>query len=202
MMPDLGKLVDDSLHGAERVKEIVENLRDFSDLDHSDYYKTNLQNCLEMAISVVGNEIRFKAELIREYSDVPDFYCYPKQLSQVFVNLLLNAANAIKEKGRIVVRTFAEENRAVAEIEDDGIGIPKEILPRVFEPFFTTKEVGEGTGLGLSVSYNIIKRHGGDIRIESEIGKGTKVRVELPLKTDEDLLPVKASAEVNEIKLL
>ncbi len=202
LMRDFDSLINDSLSGAERIKNIVENLRDFSDLDHTDFLKTDIHTCLENALNIAWNEIRYRAEVIREYQEVPEFYCFPRQLSQAFLNLLLNAAQSVDDQGKIIIRTFTEDGKAIVEIEDNGVGIPKEFLPRIFEPFFTTKEVGEGTGLGLSVAYNIIKRHQGKIKVESELGKGTLVRVELPLNTDKELLPVKYPDEGSEIRIV
>jgi two-component system NtrC family sensor kinase len=122
-----------------------------------------------------------KAELIKEYGDVPAVDANEEQLKQVFINLLLNAAQAIVHRGVIRVKTYVHEKQAVIEIADTGAGISKEQLPKIFDPFFTTKEPGKGTGLGLSISYDIIRKHKGRIEVESEVGKGTTFRIFLPL---------------------
>jgi signal transduction histidine kinase len=131
-------------------------------------------------MNVVWNEIKYKAEVSKEYANIPQIECYPSQLNQVFMNLLVNAAHAIEERGRITLRTGHDEQQVWIEVEDTGTGIPKDKLGRIFEPFFTTKPVGKGTGLGLSLSYGIVQKHGGRIDVHSEVGKGTLFRVVLP----------------------
>ncbi|MCH7477122.1 MAG: GHKL domain-containing protein, partial [SAR324 cluster bacterium] len=111
--------------------------------------------------------------------------CYPQQLNQVFLNLLVNAAQAIKDRGEIVISTEMENNHVVVKIKDDGRGIPPEQLSHIFEPFYTTKKIGEGTGLGLSVSYNIIQKHHGTMEVKSEVGKGTEFTIRLPVSAGE-----------------
>jgi signal transduction histidine kinase len=129
---------------------------------------------------VVWNEVKYKAEVVKEYGDIPQIECFPSQLNQVFMNLLVNAAHAIPERGRIMLRTGHDDSMVWVEVEDTGQGISQEHLGRIFEPFFTTKPVGKGTGLGLSLSYGIVQKHGGRIEVASEVGKGTRFRVILP----------------------
>jgi len=129
---------------------------------------------------VVWNEIKYKADVVKEYGQIPSIECFPSQLNQVFMNLLINAAHAIEERGRITVRTGHDEEHVWVEVEDTGKGIQPEHLSRIFEPFFTTKPVGKGTGLGLSLSYGIVQKHGGLIEVKSELGIGTVFKVLLP----------------------
>jgi len=182
IMDDLEKIVRESLDGAERVKVIVQDLKDFSHIDQAQVKYFNINEGIESTLNIVWNEIKYKAKVIKEYGDIPEIRCYPMQLNQVFMNLLLNAAQAIEKNGLIKIKTFAKEKRVFVQITDNGSGIPKKNLHRIFDPFFTTKEVGKGTGLGLSTAYNIIKKHNGEIRVESKVGTGTRFTIELPVE--------------------
>ena len=177
---DILDLINESLDGVQRVKKIVENLRDFSRVDASEWHYANLEQGLESTLNIVWNEIKYKAEVIREYAGLPDVECIAAQINQVFMNLLVNAAHAIAERGTITLRTGFDEREVWVEVEDTGVGIKPENLKRVFEPFFTTKPVGKGTGLGLSLAYGIVQRHQGGLEVQSEPGKGTKFRLTLP----------------------
>ncbi len=179
---DLGDLLTESLDGLQRVKRIVQDMKDFSHVDSTDRQFANLENGLDSTLNVVWNEVKYKAEVVKEYGDIPQIECFPSQLNQVFMNLLVNAAHAIPERGRIMLRTGHDDSTVWVEVEDTGQGISQEHLGRIFEPFFTTKPVGKGTGLGLSLSYGIVQKHGGRIEVASEIGKGTRFRVILPQK--------------------
>jgi len=137
---------------------------------------------LASTLNVVRHELKYKAEVVKEYTGIPEVECIPSQLNQVFMNLLVNAAHAIDEHGRITLRTGQEGENVWVEVEDTGTGIKPEHMKRIFEPFFTTKPVGKGTGLGLSLSYGIVKKHGGRIEVRSELGKGSTFRIYLPLK--------------------
>ena len=177
---DILDLINESLDGVQRVKKIVENLRDFSRVDASEWHYANLEQGLESTLNIVWNEIKYKAEVIREYAGLPDVECIAAQINQVFMNLLVNAAHAIAERGTITLRTGFDEREVWVEVEDTGVGIKPENLKRVFEPFFTTKPVGKGTGLGLSLAYGIVQRHQGGLEVQSKPGKGTKFRLTLP----------------------
>jgi len=177
---DIGNLMAESLDGLQRVKRIVQDLKDFSHVDRAERERASLEKGLESTLNVVWNEIKYKAEVVKEYGDVPPIDCFPSQLNQVFMNLLINAAHAIETKGRITLRTGHDGENVWVEVEDTGKGIKPEHLARIFEPFFTTKPVGKGTGLGLSLSYGIVHKHGGHIDVTSELGKGTVFRVVLP----------------------
>ncbi|MES2115495.1 MAG: ATP-binding protein, partial [Pseudomonadota bacterium] len=178
---DLGSLLDESREGLERVMRIVQDLKYFSHVDSSGLVLANLEQGLDSTLNVVWNEIKYKAEVVKEYGGIAQITCFPSQLNQVFMNLLVNAAHAIEDKGRITVRTGSDDAHVWVEIEDSGKGIPPEHRDRIFEPFFTTKPVGKGTGLGLSLSYGIVQKHGGHIEVHSEVGKGSVFRVVLPL---------------------
>ncbi len=179
---DINDLIQESLEGAQRVKKIVQELKSFARADEADCKHADINKCLESTINVVWNEIKYKATLHRQFAnDLPAIKCYPQQLNQVFLNLLINAAHAIETEGLITVKTWQEDGSIRISVSDTGCGIPSENLGRLFEPFFTTKEVGRGTGLGLSISDDIIKKHQGDIRVESEIGKGTTFTVRIPI---------------------
>lgn len=179
---DIPSLMAESNEGITRVRKIVQDLKDFSHVDEVDWQWTNLHQGLDATLNIVWNELKYKAEVIKEYGNLPEIECFPSQLNQVFMNLLVNAGHAIEARGTITIRTGADAEQVWVEIADSGKGISPEHLTRIFEPFFTTKPVGKGTGLGLSVSYSIVKKHHGRIEVESEIGKGTTFRVWLPIK--------------------
>jgi len=179
---DLVNLINESKEGLDRVKKIVQDLKDFSHVDESEWQYADLHKGLDSTLNMVNNEIRYKAEVIKRYGNIPEIQCLSSQINQVFMNLLVNAVHAIESHGTITITTNLKEGGVLIEIEDNGTGIPKDKLPRIFEPFFTTKPVGSGTGLGLSLSYNIINKHDGKITVESEPGKGTKFQIWLPIK--------------------
>ncbi len=185
ILEDLPSLVAESLDGVERVRKIVQNLKNFSRVDQSDYSLTDINQCLDDTINIIWNELKYKCTVKKDYGDLPPTRCYPQQLNQAFMNLLVNAAQSIETKGEIVITTRAGEQEITVAIADSGAGIPQENLNRIFEPFFTTKEVGKGTGLGLSITYDIVtKKHGGKIEVTSELGKGTTFVVTLPVITE------------------
>ena len=181
---DVQALMMESKEGIGRVKKIVQDLKDFSHVDASeDWNYANLQAGIDSTLNIVNNEIKYKAEVVKEYADIPEVECLISQLNQVFMNLLVNAAHAIEERGIITVRTGTEENDTVwIEISDTGAGIPPENLKRIFDPFFTTKPIGKGTGLGLSLSYGIIQKHQGRITVSSQLGIGTTFKITLPMR--------------------
>ena len=183
---DIDEIIKESLEGTDRVIKIVQNLSSFSRIDDSEYKVANLKDCLESTINIIWNELRYKAEVICDFGNIPDIKCYPGQLNQVFMNLLLNAAQAIDDFGKITVHTWVDKSDVMVSIADTGSGIPEENLQRIFEPFFTTKEVGKGTGLGLSIIYDIIQRHHGEITVDSKIGKGTTFTIRLPVEVRDD----------------
>lgn len=182
---DIHCLMAESKEGITRVKKIVQDLKDFSHVDEAEWQMVDIHHCLDSTLNMVMNELKYKAELIKEYGDVPEIEGIPNQLNQVFMNLLINAGHAINGNGRIIIRTGSLDNQVFVEVSDNGTGIEPEYLKRIFEPFFTTKPVGKGTGLGLSLSYSIVKKHQGQIEVSSEVGKRTTFRVLLPIHQTE-----------------
>ena len=178
---DIGELLSESLGGLQRVKRIVQDLKDFSHISDSEMQWANLEEGLESTLNVVGNELKYKAEVTRDYGKIPEVECISSQLNQVFMNLLINAAQAISSQGRITLRTRQENQTVCIEIADNGSGIPQDIINRIFDPFFTTKPVGTGTGLGLSITHGIIRKHQGRIEVDSTPGEGTTFRIYLPI---------------------
>ncbi len=167
--------------GSERVSNIVKRLRSFARLDEADLKEANIHDGLEDTLTVIHHEIKGNIEVTRDYGDVPPFACYPGQLNQVFLNILINAKQAIGDKeGEIRIGTFKKDETVFIEISDDGAGIEPENLAKLFDPGYTTKGVGVGTGLGLSICYQIIEMHEGRIAVESEPGRGTTFRIEIP----------------------
>jgi Signal transduction histidine kinase len=182
---DLVNLVNESRDGVARVRRIVQDLKDFSHVDEAEWQWADLNQGLDSTLNVVWNEVKYKAEVVKDYGDIPALYCLPRQLNQVFMNLLLNAVQAIDGRGIITLRTKRQGEGVQIEVVDTGRGIPPEVLPRIFEPFFTTKTVGKGTGLGLSLAYGIVEKHKGRIEAESEPGRGTTFRIWLPIREPE-----------------
>jgi signal transduction histidine kinase len=179
---DICDLLSESLGGLQRVKRIVQDLKDFSHIGDTEVQWANLEEGLESTLNVVWNELKYKAEVVRDYGKLPEVECIPSQLNQVFMNLLVNAGQAILERGVITLRTRQAGDQVQIEIADTGPGIPPEILNRIFDPFFTTKPVGSGTGLGLSITHSILRKHHGQIEVSSTLGKGTTFRITLPIK--------------------
>ncbi|MGH3525602.1 MAG: sensor histidine kinase, partial [Mycobacterium sp.] len=142
----------------------------------------SLHEAIERTVNIVRNEIKYKARIEAHFGDLPDVECLPSRLHQVFLNLIVNAGQAIEANGTITISTGATASEVWVRFEDTGCGIAKEHLNRIFEPFFTTKPVGQGTGLGLSVSYSIARQHGGCIEVDSEVGRGSRFTIHLPLR--------------------
>ncbi|UMY64047.1 DAHL domain-containing protein [Pseudomonas sp. LS.1a] len=184
LLEDIPALIRESKDGISRVARIVKDLKDFSRVDSShDWQLADLHQGIESTLNIVASELRHKADLVKNYGALPKVECLPSQINQVIMNLLVNATQAMgAERGRITLRTGASDNWVWIEVADNGCGIPAESLQKIFDPFYTTKPIGQGTGLGLSLSYGIIKRHGGEIRVDSEVGVGTTFRVELPIR--------------------
>jgi two-component system NtrC family sensor kinase len=183
---DIPALMRESKEGIARVRHIVQDLKDFSRVDaNQDWVWANLHDGIDSTLNIVANEVKYKAEVVKEYGAIPDIECLPSQLNQVVMNLVVNAAHAMShERGRIVIRTGTGpgEGQVFVEVEDNGGGIAAENLSRIFDPFFTTKPIGQGTGLGLSLAYGIVQKHAGDISVASEMGKGTTFRIVLPVR--------------------
>ena len=179
---DLFSLLQESKDGITRVKKIVQDLKDFSRVDESqDWAYADLHGGLDSTLNIVRNELKYKAEVIRDYGELPEVECLASQLNQVFMNMLVNAGHAIETSGTIWMRTGRQDKWVWVEFEDTGKGIAAEHLSRIFDPFFTTKPIGTGTGLGLSLSYGIVQKHQGRIDVESRPGVGTRFRIWLPI---------------------
>jgi two-component system NtrC family sensor kinase len=182
ILNDVLQLIQESREGTERIKKIVLDLKDFAHPGEDSVQAVDINKGIESTLNVVWNEIKYKATVNKAYGDLPVVEGYPQQLNQVFMNLLVNAAQAIENKGEINIETRAYDHHVEIRISDTGCGIPQKNLSRVFDPFFTTKEVGKGTGLGLNVAYNIIKKHRGTIDVKSEVGKGSTFIIRIPVE--------------------
>jgi signal transduction histidine kinase len=177
----IGKLISRSREGTERVKKIVQDLRTYSRMDQAELQDVDLHQEIDRTLALMEPRFKVGIKVVRDYGKLPRVCCYPGQLNQVFLNLLMNACDALPEGGTITIVTGSSDLGVRLQVHDDGPGIPAEIERRIFDPFFTTKEVGKGTGLGLSLSHGIVERHGGRITVTSEAGEGTTFTVELPL---------------------
>ncbi|HLL02667.1 MAG TPA: ATP-binding protein [Myxococcaceae bacterium] len=184
ILTDAPELLQESLWGAQRIKEIVQNLRLFVREDSGEPQLADLNTELESTLKIVAGELKYKCEVIRDFQPLPLIRCHPTQLAQVFTNLLLNAAQAIEHHGEIHIHTRHEHAEVVVSIRDTGKGMTPETLAKLSTPFFTTKPRGQGTGLGLSISYGIVARHKGRIEVQSEPGKGTTFTLRLPARTE------------------
>ncbi|MCD6327706.1 response regulator [bacterium] len=166
--------------GAVRIKDIVRNLKTFSRIDEAEVKHANINDGIRTTLKLVHHEFKNRIAVHEAFGDIPQLECYPGQLNQVFMNLFVNAAQAIDGEGDLWIETSVSDDSIVVKVRDSGAGIPKEKVDDIFNPFFTTKPVGQGTGLGLSISFGIVKKHGGSIEVESEVGKGTEFTVTLP----------------------
>lgn len=178
---DLPQLLDESEDGLLRVKKIVQDLKDFSRVDQAEWQEADLNAGLDSTLNVVMNEVKYKADVKKVYGKIPAVRCIAAQLNQVFMNLIINAAHAIPERGEITLSTSTQGEWVCVEVRDTGAGMSEDVQRRIFEPFFTTKPVGMGTGLGLSLSFSIVQKHGGRIEVESSPGVGTLFRVWIPV---------------------
>lgn len=183
LLQDVESAVSESQDGVERVQSIVTGLKSFARAEQGPETKAvDLNQVLEGALKIAWNEIKYKATVEKDYGALPDVHCNQFRLGQVFINLLVNAAQAIDDgEGRITLRTRSADDWVEISIQDTGHGVAPENLPRLFDPFFTTKEIGEGTGLGLSVVYGIVHEHGGQIDVASRAGQGTTFTIYLPV---------------------
>jgi signal transduction histidine kinase len=184
---NLGRMFDSSTEGLQRIRTIVQNLRDFARLDEAEHKDVDLNAALQSTVVALRHELDQKALRVKtSLQELPLVACHPGKINQVFLNILLNAIQASGRDGMIEVRTQPDQEDAVlVEIEDHGEGISPQHLPHIFEPFYTTKPVGGGTGLGLSVSYGIVRDHSGSLNVESSVGQGSLFRIRLPLQPHE-----------------
>lgn len=181
VLEDFASLLNESIDGADRVAKIVADLKGFSNVDRAEEEMVDLNDNLRAVCAVVAGQFNGKAELQLDLQPLPRLLCLPGHLNQVFLNLLLNAAQAVSDAGRIEVASDVVDNQIRIRISDNGCGIPQDNLERIFEPFFTTREVGSGTGLGLTVARDIVQAHGGRIEVESQSGKGSMFTILLPI---------------------
>lgn len=179
-------LFQDSIYGVEQISELVMNLKDFSRLDQARVDQVSMHDCIDSALNIGKNVVKHKAEIEKHFDpDLPRVPCSPSQINQVFLNMVSNAAQAIgHDHGKITIKTSYDDQFVYVTIQDNGKGIPKDVMAKIFDPFFTTKPIGEGTGLGLSISYQIINQHKGKIKVASQEGKGTKFLICLPRNTE------------------
>ena len=182
---ELKELIKDSLFGVEQITEMVLNLRNFARLDESKVKSIDLRECIEASLKIAGNSIKHH-EVITELTPTPEIKCSPSQINQVLVNLLNNAAQAMDDstEGKITISTHADAEFVYIDVSDNGKGMSQATLSQLFEPFFTTKAAGEGTGLGMAISKQIMEQHNGDIVATSTEGVGTQFRLSLPIKND------------------
>ena len=177
-------LMTHTSEGTERIRSIVDRLRGFSHMATESFAEADMNAALDDTINLTWNELKYKATIVKEYGEVPRISCNIGEIKQVLVNLLVNAAQALKDKGTITLRTKEDAGNLVVQVADTGSGIPEEHLKRIFDPFFTTKPVGKGTGLGLWISATIIQKHGGNLTVDSVVGSGTTMTIALPLVRD------------------
>lgn len=182
VLDDTQDLINESIDGVNRVKDIVLNLKTFSHPGGDSRQAASLNEIIDSTLKIIWNELKYKVTIEKDYAeDLPELKCSPGQLSQVFMNLMVNAGHAIKDKGVIRLHTRQEGENLIATVSDNGSGIEPEHLKNIFQPFFTTKEAGKGTGLGLSLSFGIIEQHSGQIEAQSTVGEGTTFTITLPL---------------------
>lgn len=182
VMKDFRELIAESLEGSKRVSKIVQDLKSFSRAEGNDAIPADLNECIQSTLNVVRNEIKYVAELDLRLGDIPLVVCRPQQISQVVMNLLVNAAHSISGNGLITLATKQVDDTVEISVTDTGCGISPENMEKIFEPFFTTKEAGKGTGLGLAISCDIVRKHGGELQVKSEVGKGSTFTVKLPVE--------------------
>ncbi|MFH1481157.1 MAG: ATP-binding protein, partial [Pseudomonadota bacterium] len=189
IMKDMVNLVKESIEGVTRIADIVRDLKTFARVDQAELKRIDLNAALDAIIRIIWNELKYRVDIVKEYGDLPEVRCYSEKLSQVFMNILMNAAQAIETNGTIKIKTqYAGHGRRTDDkvveitISDTGKGIPEKDLSKIFDPFFTTKPPGQGTGLGLSIAYEIIASHGGKIMVKSQEGTGTTFSIRLPLE--------------------
>lgn len=180
---EIRDLIAESCEGVDRVVKIVRDLKDFSHVDRIDnWVLADLHAGLESTLNIVRNELKYKAHIVKTFGELPLIECLSSELNQVFMNILMNAGQALDNYGVITVTTERYGDKVRVSIGDDGKGIPEDVLPRIFDPFYTTKIVGEGTGLGLAISYGIVAKHHGTIEVTSAPGQGTLFLIELPIE--------------------
>jgi signal transduction histidine kinase len=181
LIGDREELIDECLEGVSRIEAIVHDVRGFAAETSGRLESVDLNRLVEDALRIATARSRSEVEVEKNFDELMPVLCVPGEIVQVLVNLLINAIHATDGRGRVQLSTWQHAGDVWICIEDDGCGIAHDVIPRVFDPFFTTKPVGHGTGLGLAISHHIIRNHGGDVRVESELGRGARFTVALPL---------------------
>lgn len=182
LMEDFRDAVNESIQGAVRVRKIVADLKSFSRADRAEKELADINEGIDSTLNIVWNDLKYKCKVEKELNNLPDLFCIPNQLNQVFLNLLVNAGQAIKGSGGLIkIKTWHDDGHIYISVKDNGCGIPKDKIGKIFEPFYTTKDVGKGTGLGLSLAYDIIRKHAGSIEVKSDISVGSEFIISLPL---------------------
>jgi two-component system NtrC family sensor kinase len=169
------------IQASDRVIKITQKLKNFARLDMKEFHEADINELLENTLTLLNHKFKNRISVLKSFEEIPKIPCYSNQLTQMFMNIITNASEAIKEKGTITIQTTKEKDSIFVRISDNGVGIEKENLKKIFNPGFTTKGVGVGAGLGLSASYRIIKAHNGKIEVHSEVGKGTDFELTLPI---------------------
>lgn len=185
IMKDLTEISTESIEGLDRVKDIVKDLKEYAHQGEIKFEPTDLNKSLKSTINLLRNEIKYKAEVVENFGELPLVPAISSQLNQVLVNIIVNACHAIPEFGEITVESAVEKGNAVLRIRDNGVGMPKQVIRKIFDPFFTTKPVGKGTGIGLAITKSIVDRHHGELKVISEEGIGTTFEIYLPLEHEE-----------------
>jgi len=181
IMDDTNQLISDCREGTDRIKKIVTDLKNFAHPGEKTLHLADINKAIESTLNVIQNEIKYHVTVLKKFGKLPLVSCNAQQLSQVFMNIFINAAQAIEKKGEIKIETKSFDKHVEIEISDTGVGIKKENISKIFDPFFTTKEIGKGTGLGMNVVYNIVKAHNGTIDVKSKVGKGTLFIIKIPI---------------------
>jgi len=175
------ELLIDSVDGLKQMSSLVMNLKGFARVDRDGMDVINVNDSIKSSLTIASHQLRDRISVETAFGELPPVKCMPSQINQVFLNLITNAAQAMGEEGVLKIVTVAKAHSVECSFEDNGSGIADEVLPKIFDPFFTTKKVGEGTGIGLSIVHKIVQGHGGSIRVTSQVGKGTRFVVELPV---------------------
>ena len=189
IVKDMPKLIKSCEEGTRRTREIVLGLRNFSRLEEARLKEVDIHEGIKNTLNLLGGELKNRIEVKKKFGKIPLVHCYPSELNQVFMNVLSNAAQAIEGEGTIEIKTKKAKNKVEVVIKDSGEGIPSELIEKIFDPFFTTKELGIGTGLGLSISYGIMRKYGGEILVHSQVGRGTRVTLIVPIEGPPESLP-------------
>jgi two-component system, NtrC family, sensor kinase len=181
VLDEAHELLQDSSDGLQQMGNLVKNLKGFARVDRDGMDLFDVNESIDSALTITAHELRDRIEVVKELGQVPKVRGVPSQINQVFLNLITNAAQAMGDHGKLLIRTSRNGDMVETKVTDDGPGIPDQVLPKIFDPFFTTKPIGEGTGLGLSIVHKIVSAHGGNVSVDTAIGQGTTFTVSLPV---------------------